>query len=99
MIRGKHSKILFTCLLLLIALFFITSEYLHTDNNLDSDDSCPICLFQKTATLFWALNAFLLIFSSLHLIAFKIFLRENDVKLSFTSHILGQRAPPSPQIT
>jgi len=94
MLKGKYSKYVFIACLVLISLFFIASQYFHTEKNLKFDDTCPICLFERTATLFWALISFILIFSSLHLIVFKIFLKENEFQLSFFSHILGQRAPP-----
>jgi disulfide bond formation protein DsbB len=94
MLKSKYSKYLFTACLLIISLFFITSQYFHTEKSLEFDENCPICIFERTATLFWALITFTLIFSSLHLIVFKIFLKENEIKFSFFSHILGQRAPP-----
>ena len=94
MAKGKYKKYLFIGSLILISFFLLIFEYLHTDKNLEFENKCPICLFERTTALFWALNAFLLIFSSLHLIVFKIYLRESSSKLSFFSHILGQRAPP-----
>ena len=94
MLREKYSRYLLIGCLLLISLFFITSQYFHTEKNLEFDETCPICLFERTATLFWALISFILIFRSLHLIVFKIFLKENKIQFSFFSHILGQRAPP-----
>jgi disulfide bond formation protein DsbB len=94
MLKRKYSKYLFIACLLFISLFFITSQYFHTEKSLEFDENCPICLFERIATLFWTLISFLLIFSSLHLIVLKIFYKENKIKFSLFSHILGQRAPP-----
>lgn len=92
--KGKYSKYLLLGFLIGISFFLLIFEYLHTEKNLEFENKCPICLFERTTALFWTLNAFLLIFSSIHLIVFKIYLRESPSKLSFFSHILGQRAPP-----
>lgn len=92
--KGKFSRYLFAGLLLTISLFLITFAYFHSETDLNVGDNCPICLFERSATFFWALNSFLLIFSSLLLITFKIFPKDNEIKFTFISHILGQRAPP-----
>lgn len=94
MAKGKYTKYLFIGFLISISFFLLVFEYFHTEKDLDLGNNCPICFFERTTALFWALNAFLLIFSSLHLIVFKIYLRESSSKSSFFSHILGQRAPP-----
>ena len=94
MLKIKYSKYVFIACLLLISLFFITSQYFHTEKKLEFDETCPICLFERTATFFWTLVSFVFIFTSLHFVVFKIFFKENKVKFSFFSHILGQRAPP-----
>jgi hypothetical protein len=92
--KNKYSKYLLLSFLIGISFFLLVFEYLHTEKNFEFENKCPICLFERTTTLFWALSAFLLIFRSLHLIVFKIYLRESSSKVSFFSHILGQRAPP-----
>lgn len=94
--KGKFSKYLFAVLLLAISSFLITFEYFHIENDFKSEEKCPICLFERSATLFLGLNTFLLIFSSLLLVVFKIFPKEIEIKLTIFSQILGQRAPPQP---
>lgn len=94
MTKSKYSKYLLFGFLMLISLLFLTSNYLHTEKNLEFEDNCPICVFERATTLFWNLDFFFVFFTSLLLIVFKISLKENEKKLSLFSHILGQRAPP-----
>lgn len=94
MTKDKYKKYLFIGFLIGISFFLLVFEYFHTEKDFELEENCPICFFENTTALFWALNTFLLIFSSLHLIAFKIYLRESSSKVFFFLHILGQRAPP-----
>jgi hypothetical protein len=94
MTKGKYKKYLFIGFLIGISFFLLVFEYFHIEKDFDLENNCPICFFERATAFFWALDAFLLIFSSLHLIVLKIYLKENSGKPSFFLHILGQRAPP-----
>jgi hypothetical protein len=94
--KREISRYLFAVLLLAVSFFLVTFEYFHTEVDFSSENKCPICLFERSATLFWELNTFLLIFSSLLLIIIRIFPKGKEVRRVNFSRILGQRAPPQP---
>ncbi len=78
----------------MLVLFLLSYKYLHVEENLEVDDSCPICTFEKTARLFYAVSCALLYWISLYMIFSKIYSRENQHESPGIRHILGQRAPP-----
>lgn len=92
--KKKQFNLMFFCICVVLALFFITFKFLHIEKDLKVSDSCPICTFEKTASLFYAISCAILAWISLYIILSKIYVEENHIKLSFIRHILGQRAPP-----
>ncbi|MFC2154952.1 hypothetical protein ACFLRB_00475 [Acidobacteriota bacterium] len=96
--KKKKCNLFFLCVCVGLALFFITFKYLHVETDLKASDSCPICTFEKTASLFHAIFFTLLSLIDLYLIATRIYIAEATRKLSLLKHILGQRAPPPAEI-
>lgn len=93
--KKKLLRLLFFAVCILLSLFFITFKYLHVETDLKFHNECPICTFEKTASLFHAITCALLAWISLYIILSKIYVEESERKLSLIRHILGQRAPPS----
>jgi hypothetical protein len=93
--KKKFVRLLFFSICILLALFFVTFKYLHNEKDLKENDNCPICTFEKTASLFYAIGCALLAWISLYIILSKIYIEKTGRKSTFIRHILGQRAPPS----
>lgn len=96
--RNKKYNLFFLFVCVGLALFFISFKYLHIETDLKPSDSCPICTFEKTASLFHAVCFTLLSLIGLYLIAIRIYMEEATRKISLFKHILGQRAPPPAEI-
>jgi hypothetical protein len=96
--KKKLVRLLFFSICILLAFFFVTFKYFHIENDLKVHDTCPICTFEKTASLFYAISCTLLAWISLYTILSRIYIEEAHKKLLFIYHILGPRAPPSAEI-
>lgn len=88
------KRIALLALLILMALFLATFEYFHIEKKLEFEEKCPICMFEKTTTLFMGLNIFFTILCFLILVAFKLHFKKNPRPMTLTPQPVGQRAPP-----
>ena len=66
----------------------------HTEKNLGIEDTCPICIFEKTTVFFIDFNLAFSIFVILLFLFYKIFFQENTNRVFLFFHQPGQRAPP-----
>jgi hypothetical protein len=93
--KKKLARLLFFSTCILLALFFISFKYFHVETDLKFHSNCPICTFEKTASLFYAITCALLAWISLYTVIARIYIEETERKSPVFRHILGQRAPPS----
>jgi len=89
----KSNRITFIFLLIALTGLFLASDFLHTEDGVDFQDDCPICVWQRTtiATSQLYLFAIALVLISL----FKFKRNHRKAKSNFIPCYFDIRAPPS----
>jgi uncharacterized membrane protein YhaH (DUF805 family) len=92
--RENFFKWFLWWIVLILSIFFVSFEALHTEKSLDTDHNCPICVFEKTTILFVASGLVTALFIFLFHLLYTLFFKENINGTIQYFHPFCQRAPP-----
>lgn len=94
MLNSRKFRFVLTGLVVLLSLFWISSENFHVESDMHFNEKCPVCIFQKSVSLFFAVTMALLTWISLFVVISKIPSEAFSLVVTQFIFVPGQRAPP-----
>jgi len=94
MMNSRKYKFALAGLIILLSLFWVSVESFHVESDMRFNEKCPVCIFQKSVSLFFAVTMALLTWISLFVVISKVPSESFSLVVDQFFFVPGQRAPP-----